>query len=87
MKVDLFKKDGTPAGQVEVPDEVVSAANRVNTWLHGSALDGGIEVLCGVTLADPLPSMVIAKEPPPQKPLGDIEGIQSVAKRGFWWEQ
>lgn len=85
MKVDLLSKFGEPQGQIDIPDEVVSAANRVNSWLQQQSIKGGVLILCGVTLADPIPSMTVAKVPDVAPPETQERIKQEFAKRGFWW--
>jgi hypothetical protein len=83
MKVELLTKDGKPLGFVEIPDEVVSAANRVCTWLSGQlGTHGEVQSICGVMLAPPPASkMPLDTEPP--LPLD--KGRSPLRK--FWWNR
>jgi hypothetical protein len=89
MKIDLLARDGKPAGQIDVPDEIVSAAQRVNTWLNQQAIHRGVAVLCGVTLAFPLPTMLTGTPAIPVD--GEVKmrlGEDSLRdQRQLWWKR
>lgn len=63
MKVDLFSKSGDPMGTVEIPDDIIDAANRVNTFLSGQVgRTGAVQILCGLMLAPPKMDQAAPKE-------------------------
>lgn len=48
MQIEIFHEDGKPAGTIEVPDEIMKAAQLVYDWLtHHKAIE-----LHGLTLAE-----------------------------------
>lgn len=49
MRMRMFDtKTGTPAGFVDIPDDILLAADRVHNWMHMS----GAKEMCGLKLAD-----------------------------------
>lgn len=55
MKLDLFGPDGTARGEVEVPDNVVHAANVVGNFLRAQPQGReGLIAVAGVALYSPL---------------------------------
>jgi hypothetical protein len=85
MKVELRGPDGEPRGEMEVPDEIVDAANKVCTWLtQQESLPNTRErvaAVCGVCL----------HVPPEVARSTNIDRIAKDAKpdtqRKLWWQE